>query len=189
MRVIPFTLIFLSLTACSAAQTISKCGDWPIPEPPASSPLQQSFSSAQGGFRIGLPPREADKPESYDGPVGHIETTRFKWFVLNRGQYEISYSDYDKILENQTDSKKILDNLRDLLLSKVPGHLEVDSVLTINGHPGREIRIRDDKGIDIQRFYLVGQRMYEVSAFVPITLECGLDSVIKVLDSFALLER
>ena len=182
-------MVLLSLTACSAAQSISKCGNLPIPEPPASSPLVQSFSSAQGRFRIGLPPREADKPESYEGPTGHIETTRFKWFVLNRGQYEISYSDYDKILENQTDSKKILDNLRDLLLAKAPGHLEVDSVFSLNGHPGREIRIRDAKGIDIQRFYLVSQRMYKVSAFVPVKLECGLDSVIKVLDSFAVLER
>jgi len=189
MRVITLTLVFFSLTACSAAQTISKCGDWPIPEPHNSSPLQQSFSSVQGRFKIGLPPSEADKPESYDGPRGHIETTRFKWFVLNRGQYEITYSDYDKIIENQSDNKKIFDNIRDLLLTKAPGHLEVDSVLSLDGHPGREIRIRDAKGIDIQRFYLVGQRMYKVSAFVPVKLECALDSVIKILDSFALLER
>jgi hypothetical protein len=60
--------------------------------------------------------------------------------------------------------------------------------LTLAGHPGREIRIKDGSGINIQRFYLVGQRMYTVSAFVPSKLECALESVVKVLDSFELVE-
>jgi hypothetical protein len=153
-----------------------------------SSILAQTFSSIEGRFKIALPPRAADKPKSYDGPKGRIETTRYKWFVLNHGQYQVSYSDSDRILENASDSKRILDNLRELLLSKSGGDLEGDLELTLAGHPGREIKIKDGSGINIQRFYLVGRRMYTVSVFVPRKLECALESVVKVLDSFELVE-
>jgi hypothetical protein len=185
-----FAVIVPSLTGCAIAQDRVKCGDLPpIPDPPASSTLAQTFSTAEGRFKIGLPPRAADKPESYDGPKGHIETTRYKWFVLNHGQYQVSYSDSDKTLENANDSKIILDNLREMLLSKGGGQLEGDLELTLSGHPGREIKIRDGSGINIQRFYLVRKRMYTVSVFVPSKLECALESVVKVLDSFELVEN
>jgi hypothetical protein len=181
--------VLLNLTGCANAQDPVKCGELPpIPDSPASSIPAQTFSSSEGRFKIGLPPRAADKPESYDGSKGHIETTRYKWFVLNHGQYQVSYSDSDRILENATDNKRIFDNLRDLLLSKGAGHLEGDLQLKLAGHPGREIRIKDGSGINIQRFYLVGQRMYTVSVFVPSRLECALQSVVKVLDSFELVE-
>lgn len=180
----------LSLTGCASAQDRVKCGELPpIPDPPGSSIPAQTFSSTEGKFKIGLPPRAAEKPELYDGPKGHIETTRYKWFVLNHGQYQVSYSDSDRILENAADNERIFDNLRDLLLSKGAGHLEGDLELKLAGHPGREIKIKDGSGINLHRFYLVGQRMYTVSVFVPSKLECALDSAVKVLDSFELVEE
>lgn len=179
----------LSLIGCGNAQNKGKCGELPpIPYPPGSSIPAQTFSSTEGRFKIGLPPSIAAKPESYNGSKGHIETTRYKWFVLNEGQYQVSYSDSDRILENAADSEKIFDNLRDLLLSKGAGNLEGDLKLSLAGHPGREIKIKDASGIAIQRFYLVGKRMYTVSVLVPSKLECALDSVVKVLDSFELVE-
>lgn len=163
-----FAGVLLSLTGCANAQERVKCGEVPpIPDPPASSIPAQTFSSAEGRFKIGLPPRAADKSESYDGSRGHIETTRYKWFILNQGQYQVSYSDSDRILENASDSERIFDNLRDKLLSKGAGHLEGDLELKLAGHPGREVKIKDESGINIQRFYLVGKRMYTVSVFVP----------------------
>ena len=182
--------VLLSLTGCASAQDRVKCGELPpIPDPPGSSIPAQTFSSTEGKFKIGLPPRAAEKPESYDGPNGHIETTRYRWFVLNHGQYQVSYSDSDRILENAADNERIFDNLRDLLLSKGAGHLEGDLELKLAGHPGREIKIKDASGINLHRFYLVGQRMYTVSVFVPSKLECALDSAVKVLDSFELVEE
>jgi hypothetical protein len=184
-----FAAVVLSFTGCASAQDRVKCGELPpIPDPPGSSIPAQTFSPTEGRFKIGLPPREAEKPESYDGSKGHIETTRYKWFVLNHGQYQVSYSDSDRILENAADNERIFDNLRDLLLSK-GGHLEGDLELKLAGHPGREIKIKDGSGINVQRFYLVGQRMYTVSVFVPSKLECALDSALKVLVSFELAEE
>lgn len=183
-----FAAVVLSLTGCGNAQDRVKCGELPpITSPPGSSILAQTFSSAKGRFKIGLPPREAERPDSYDGLNGHITTTRYIWVVANYGRFQISYSDSDRILEH-ANSERVFDNLRDLLVSK-GGHLEGDLKLELAGHPGREIKIKDGSGIDIQRFYLVGQRMYTVSGFVPSKLECALESVIKVLDSFELIEN
>ena len=189
LEAILYAVIFLSLPGCGNAQDRVKCGDLPpTPDPPASSVPAQTFLSTEGRFKVGLPPRAAEKPDSYDGPKEHIETTRYRWFVANHGQYQINYSDSARILENAEDSERIFDNLRDLLLSKGAGHLEADLELKLAGHPGREIRIKDGSGTNIQRFYLVGHRMYTVSVFVPSKLECALESVVKVLDSFELVE-
>ena len=122
-------------------------------------------------------------PPNQDEP----RVTTFRWFILNRGTYEVSYIEHAEDLENARDSAEIFDKLRDIYLSKGPGNLEVDKDLMLSGHPGREVKIKDDKGINLYRVYLVGNRMYTVHAFVPIGLECGLESVEKVLDSFELI--
>jgi len=122
-------------------------------------------------------------PPTKDEP----RVTTFRWFIFNRGTYEVSYIEHAEDLENTRDSAEVFDKLRDTLLSKGPGNLEVDEDLTLSGHPGRKVKIKDDKGINIRRFYLVGHRMYTVGAYVPIALECGLESVEKVLDSFELI--
>src|SRR5688500_3816262 len=165
-------------------QDQSPCGALPlIPDAPASHVPEQSFSSHEGRFKIALPPTTASQPTSYDGTNGPIETTNYKWSVLNHGQYQVSYYDSDRVLEN-ADSEIVFNNLRYLLLSKGPGQLESDSKLSFAGHQGREIKIKDRSGRNIYRAYLVGRRMYTISAFVPGRLECALPAVVKVLDSF-----
>ena len=54
---------------------------------------------------------------------------------------------------------------------------------------GREIRARDERGLLIQRIYVVGKRVYFVSAYVPSRLECGVEDVIKTLNTFELIEE
>ena len=106
--------------------------------------------------------------------------------ILNSGIYEVSYYESGKDLENGGETAKIFDNVRDTLVAK-GGKLQVDKELLLSGHPGREFRFRDDKGIDIQRYYLVGERMYIVAVYLPIKLECALQEAVEVLDSFELI--
>ena len=145
---------------------------------PDGEVLERSFTSKEGGFKIGLPPAKVAPPEPNE-----THTTRFKWMILNRGIYEVSYYDTGKDLENGGETSKIFDNVRDTLVAK-GGKLQVDKELMLSGHPGREFKFRDDKGIDIQHYYLVGERMYTVAAYIPIKLECALEEAVKVLDSF-----
>lgn len=171
------SVTFLTLTACYR----SPC-DGPIPE--GGQVLEQSFSSPDGGFKIGLPPTQP-LPQAQN----NFQTTQFSWLILNHGRYEVSYTDYGEDLEHTRDAAEIFDKLRDIFLSKGPGNLEVDKDLMLSGHPGREVKIKDDQGINIRRFYLVGHRMYSVDAFIPIKLECALESAVKVLDSFELINE
>ena len=67
--------------------------------------------------------------------------------------------------------------------------MEVDTEISLAGHPGRELRIRGKHSFLIERIYVVNKRMYIVNAFVPDEMNCGLDEVIKTLDSFELIEE
>ena len=174
LTILTVSFVFLSGAACYH----SPC-DVPSELIPDGPVLERSFSSKEGGFKIGLPPREPVQSEQ-DDP----RSTTFKWLVLNGGSYEVSYFDSGKELEHNGERSKVFDNLRDSLLSKRTGKLEVDKDLLLSGHPGREIKITDDKGIDIRRIYFVGERIYTVAVYVPINLECALDGAVKVLNSF-----
>lgn len=142
----------------------------------------EPFRSTEGRFTIGLPSRDPSP-----APAGNEKAMKeFKWLVINRGQYQVTYYDYDFDVERSGESQKVFDKLRDSILAKRPGQLEVDKELTLSGHPGREIRIKDEGGTHIQRLYLVGPRLYTLAVSVPRTLDCGLDDAINLLDTFAL---
>jgi hypothetical protein len=113
----------------------------------------------------------------------------FKWFIINQGQFFINYYDYPQVVDTPEISESLLNQLRDLVVSKRPnGQLEVDSPITLAGHPGREIRMSDDTGTQVDRIYLAGNRLYVVSVFVPGSLDCKLGSAVKVLDTFEITE-
>ena len=144
--------------------------------------MEPTFTSVEGGFRIELPPA---KPSQADPSDTQHRMKRFKWLVLNQAQYEVDYMDSDNDFED-AQAQDFFDKLRDAVAAKGPGQLELDRDLSLSGHPGREIRIRDDGGLNIQRWYVVGKRLYTVAAFVPRKLDCAIDGVVKVLDSFKL---
>jgi len=171
------SLILIFMSGCHR----SPCDDLGL-ESPVGEKLEKSFTSTEGRFRFGLPSRVI-----VPAPDGkETEMKEFKWLVINRGQYRVTYYDYPRDVESSGESQKVFDRLRDLTVAKGPGKVEVDKELMLSGHPGREIRINDEKGTDIQRFYLVGPRLYTVTLYVPHTLDCAFDDSIKVLDTFEL---
>ena len=188
-RALVCVLVASSQLGCTTLRNRVKCWELSRSAPPAGSTVPaQSFSSPEGRFKIGLPPARPYEPESSDTADGHA-TTRYRWLVLNHGEYEITYTDSDNLLEDEANSKRIFDNVRDLLLSKGAGKLESDVPLHLANHPGREIRIKDPYGgTNVRRVYLVAHRMYTVGVFVPSALECLSGPATKALDSFELIE-
>ena len=173
--------MLLSMARCAR---FDPCGDMPLGK--GTVPVQ-TFTSVEGRFRIGLP--EVVVPSSANAQPKNENDKSFRWVVINRGQYEVRYVDGDRDLEAPEASEAVINRLRELLRSKRSGEFQVDSEIRLRGHPGRELRIRDEQGLQIQRIYLVGKRMYVVSAFVPNKLECGLNDVVKTLDTFELIEE
>lgn len=153
----------------------------PMPESSGGTPVTQDFASAEGRFRIGLP-GQVVRP----GVEGKQD---FTWFVFNQGHFLVKYYDYPQAVDTPEVSVRLLKQLGDVIVSKRPtGQLEGDSALTLSGHPGREIRTRDETGIQVDRIYLAGNRMYIVSVFVSKSLDCKLGSAVKVLDTFEITE-
>jgi hypothetical protein len=183
LKTLAVCFILLTSTSCHLMwRWRGPCSFWPMPDPPVSGEkLPQTFTSVDGRFRFGLPRVD----EAVDDGKG-IKT--FKWFVINVGQFQVGYFDAAGVVDTPDVSKRVLDNLRDSITSKAQGQLEVDTDLNLAGHPGREIRIKDDGGMQIQRFYLAGNRIYSASVFVAKRLDCKLDSAVKVLDTFEITE-
>ncbi|HSK62652.1 MAG TPA: hypothetical protein VK893_02385 [Pyrinomonadaceae bacterium] len=131
----------------------------------------------------------SDRQEAGAEPRGENDKS-FKLFVLNRGQFEVRYIDGERELEAPDVSEPIIDNLRNFARSKGQGRFEVDSEIRLAGHPGRELRFRDERGLLIQRIYLVRKRMYLVTVFVPDRMVgCATEDVVKTLDTFELIEE
>lgn len=183
LKILVLCLLLLTSTSCHLfSRWRGPCSIWPIPEPEftGGTPVTQTFSSAQGRFRFGMPASEKD---------GSEDKKDFNWFVLNVGKFHITYHDYAQVVDTPEVSESIFNNIRDQVMSKWPsGQLEVDSPITLSGHPGRELRFKDETGAQIDRMYLAGNRLYIVSAFVPKSLHCKLGSAVKVLDTFAITE-
>jgi hypothetical protein len=153
---------------------------WPYPDPPVTGEILQPFSSAEGRFRFGL-------PATYETPAAaNNDTKTFKWFVLNVGQFQVLYFDSHRTVDMPDVSKTILDDLGNKASSH--GKLIAESELNLSGHPGREVRVRSEKGTDIYRIYLAGNRVYVVNVFISDRLSCKLDSAVKVLDTFEIVD-
>jgi len=184
LKILVLCLLLLTVTSCHFFDRWrGPCSIWPLPEPTIGSgtPVAQNFRSAEGRFRIGL-------PEPYVKPANEDEQ-EFNWFLLHVGAVHVQYFDYGQAVDTPEISESLLKRLRDQVVSKRPsGKIEVDAPITLSGHPGRELKIRDDTGTQIDRIYLAGNRLYIASVFVSTRLDCKLGDAVAVLDTFEITE-
>ena len=171
--------MLLSMARCSRVDPCS-----PLPAAEADGSIPQTFTSVEGRFKIDLPPTKSET--EVDESKGYNDTS-FKWFIVNRGRFEVSYFDSPNVLEKPENSELLINKFREVRLKS--GQVEVDTERRLAGHPGHELRIREKHSLQIERIYIVNKRLYMVHAFVPDEMNCGLDEVIKTLDSFALIEE
>jgi len=85
----------------------------------------------------------------------------------------------------------VLDYLRDGALSGTNGKAKLvgETDISIEGHPGRELRVEYPDGFSIARIYLVRNRIYQVFASIPADKKAQEPTVVKILDSFKLLSQ
>ena len=185
LRILLVSVMLVSMARCAAR--LDPCGNrWGGVR--AGEPVPQTFTSAEGRFRIGLPHMN---PEAGVESTGENDKT-FKLFVINQAHFEVRYIDSGRELEAPDVSEPIIDHLRNFTRSsgQGQGQFEVDSEIRLAGHPGREFRYRDERGLLIQRIYLVSKRMYLVSAFVPERMAgCAGGDPVKTLDTFEIIEE
>lgn len=147
-------------------------GEWP------------SFKSTEENFTISLPGEPKQERTTGRSPLGnghHI------YSLENNG---ISFTISTSVIENppiqSKDIKRTLDLARDLVLMVTNGKLLGDTDVSVDGFPGRLVRIEKDKKIWTLRAYLVKGRMYQLMTTEPKSKEQN-PSVVKFFESFKLL--
>lgn len=149
----------------------------------------REFNLSEGGFSIvmpGKPSKQIVKTNSAIGPIDFFLLTLEQEDVV----YMVGYSDYpDTFLQSNTQ-----DSLLDIAcygaVVNLKGNLVSRSVISINEHPGREMKIEQANGktIYLTRLFLVGRRLYQVTVLTLKRKEISNDDK-KFLDSFTLLEK
>lgn len=154
------------------------------PAPPAGS---ETFTSLEGRFRITLPKQISGyTPQSANTPEGRIEGSMFNWNTAE-GMFIVGYTERPEAVE--TMGKRALDILRDSAIAGTQGKGKLlgETDITLEGHPGRELRVEFPDGFGIARMYLVGRRIYQAIGILPTAKKAQEPAVLKILDSFKLL--
>ena len=149
----------------------------------------REFAPEEGRFSILVPRTPRKTTETTETQIGTIDT---HLFIVTHGDftYLMVYNDFPRRLISSSDSRVMLDGARDGAVESLSGRLLSEHSISINGYPGRELRIKVSDGpytsIAQVRIYLVGNRLYQIYAIAPETRASSPDMT-KFLDSFKLL--
>jgi hypothetical protein len=150
----------------------------------------KEFTSDEGRFSVLLPRTPRQTTETVDAPAGEIDEHTFTT-IYGSITYVVSYSDYPQNLTTG-DTRAVLDSLRDSAVTSFNGKLLSERSISLNGHPGRELKIQvsDDAGTAIARFriFLVRNRLYYLYTLAPEERSPS-PSVDKFLNSFKLVQQ
>jgi hypothetical protein len=122
----------------------------------------EQFSSIEGGFSVEFPSKPEIKRVS-----GRTSDSRFQngvLFMADKGQtsYLVGYADdFDDVVE-QSSIEDRLDGARDSAIAYLKGEMTstLETKISKNGFPGREIVLQGN-GVDCKcRVYIVGKRRF-----------------------------
>lgn len=130
------------------------------------------FTSPAGRFTIAAPADFVETQQTLESPSG---TILFYIYTAQQGDaaFMASYCDYpEEIVGAWPDPQKGLDAVRDGALANINGRLVLENVVSLAGHPGREIVadavLEDGSSITVKaRFFMVGNRLYQVMVLAP----------------------
>ncbi len=167
--------------------------------PPSAAPAgadqrpgeQKEFSSERGRFAILFPGTPEEGQYTQSGPLDSWQYT----FADDWANYDVAYNDYDIDLEKDAEKRNyVLNGMRDAGVSKLDGRLLSEAEVSLDGHPGRALKVSIPDGSIIRvRMYVVGRRFYQV-AVVTLGEQSAPDGgrsaearALKYLDSFRLI--
>jgi hypothetical protein len=130
-----------------------------IPQPPWSE-----FSVEEGGFSVLMP----TKPMQQTMPAGEsVNVHIYLSLGANGTGYLASYADLPDVPADQAQTIKALDDARNGQLKSSKGRLLSETTITLEGYPGRELKIETATGQMISRVFLVKRRLYQLLGIVP----------------------
>lgn len=124
----------------------------------------KEFKSPDNSFMVMLPKDVKEEKQAVNTQLGPIEYVSYSAKAKHQ-EFTIAYSDYPDSFVTATDPKVLLDGSRDGAVRNIQGTLLSETIIDMNGRPGRELRIEGPQKIILKsRIYLVGKRLYQIMA-------------------------
>jgi outer membrane lipoprotein-sorting protein len=125
-------------------------------------PVWTEFRSDEGRFSVLMPDKPVSETSSTDTPQGRFEQHAFL-ATHSPLLCMAAYMDFPKQVNATANADGVFDGVRDGFIKQVGAKLASESPLSIEGHPGREIKAHMFRGQLYMRLFLVGDRMYMLS--------------------------
>jgi hypothetical protein len=128
------------------------------PEAPAWS----EFSTAEGRFKVlmpGIPVSQTLTLEMHNARIVHHSYLSSKRGVT----CVVDYVDLAPEVVDPNHAKILFDEARDQFIKDSQGKLATETPISLEGYPGREVRLHVYGGEAVARFYLVGDRFYQLA--------------------------
>jgi hypothetical protein len=119
------------------------------------------FQSKEGAFSILMPHQPARQSEPARTDAGPVDTIMYA-AGTDTTSYVVIYSDFPFAPSSAEETNKRLDKGRDGGLARTKGKLVSESRIMLDGHLGREIKVRLDEGFLLVRIYAVNERVYQI---------------------------
>ncbi|HSL55603.1 MAG TPA: DUF2092 domain-containing protein [Pyrinomonadaceae bacterium] len=144
------------------------------------------FRSEDGRFSILMPEKPVSSASTMDTPQGRIEQ---HMFIASQSPLMcmVAYSDFPKQAMIDKDVDGFFEGVRDQFIRQVGGKLASQSSLSLDGYPGREVKVHMYGGELRLRMFLIGDRFYllTLTKFAPF-IESDVQTVNKFFGSFKL---
>lgn len=143
---IPICLWLLFLTGCTTNNTPTE------------------YKTEAGGFIVNFLGVPQEEKKAVDTAMGSIDMNIYS-VSKDDIAYVISTNDYPEQFVKSKNTKDILNDSRDGILSNTKGKLLYESDIQLEQFPGKELKyeVAEGAGITRQRIFLVNQRLYQIS--------------------------
>jgi hypothetical protein len=150
------------------------------------------FNSKEGAFAVLMPNKPVQEVQSIDTDLGKVDAHLAIGSHEDSEVFIASYTDLPSAPADESQIIKALDDVRDGQLKNAKGKLLSETTISLEGIPGRELKIETAVGPSIARIYLANLRLYQIVAVVP-AAAAGSDAVArdtaKFLSSFKVIAR
>ena len=149
---------------------------------PVEDPWKE-FTSQEGKFTVNMPGQPSYTTQAVPTTEGSVQVHTY---LISHGVMAYGVM-YNTVASEVADAQQFLDVRRDNALATVKGTLISEKNISIDGHPGREVKLKTGDNIQYTgRLFLVNDRFYQVISTAPggVNAEAAM---LKFLDSFKLL--
>ena len=178
-------LSVLAVISISASQGFSQDSDWVL------------FESPDNDFTILFPQLPKADPQLINSDIGELKLNVYMYQAADLKNednfvYGVMSTEYPESLFVDATDEVLKDFFRssvDGAVANVRGKLLSETIIQLDGNPGREIKVdfRDGMAVIKMRLYLVANKMYMVQTITETRKDFNL-SINRFMDSFTLKE-